>query len=205
MSDTSVQGCAFLRLRHRVLGEHGEQKATIEDFVRAAEVSRGTFYNYYRTASDLLDDLWVHIGHDPFLAIQSACASIESPAERFVAKARLVLQVAEQDKTWGWVVYSLSRDKTTVNKDLLGYPRPDLKDGLRQGVFRFDDLDTANDLAVSTLRGALHAVLCEERPTDYAGAICKLLLHAFGVRTAEAGRIVKCECCARYCSVVYPG
>lgn len=174
-----------------MLAERGEQRATIEDFVQAAGVARSTFYNYYRTVGDLIDDLWLHIGRDPFLAIQSACASIESPAERFVAKARLVLRVAARNPTWGWVVYSLSQGEETVNADLLGYPRPDLADGLRQGAFRFDDLEAANDMAVSTLRGALHAVLREQRPDGYATAICRLLLRALGVAEGEAKIIVE--------------
>lgn len=179
----------LLNAAARVLAEHGEEKATIDDFVRAAGVARGTFYNHYRAIGELIDDLWLHIGHDPFVAIQKTCAPIESPAERLAAKARLVLRVAEQDKTWGWVVYSLSRGDTTVNEELLGYPRPDLEDGLHRGEFRFDDLVAATDLVVGSLRSALHALLSEERSSDYAGALCELLLRALGVRTAKARRI----------------
>ena len=37
-----------------VIGEKGPDACSIEDFVAAADVSRGTFYNYFPTAEDLL-------------------------------------------------------------------------------------------------------------------------------------------------------
>lgn len=174
----------------RVLAEHGEKKATIDDFVRAAGVARGTFYNYYRTVSELVEDLWTYIGHDPFLAIQSACASIASPAERLIATTRLVLEVAERDEVWGWVVYSMSGSEETLNEELLSFPQPVLEAGLEDGEFRFEDIVAANDLTVSTIRGALHRILCEQRPNGYSAAVCKLLLRALGVTGAQATSII---------------
>lgn len=174
----------------RVLAELGEHKATIDDFVQAAGVARGTFYNYYRTVGELVDDLWEYIGHDPFAAIQDACAPIASPAERLIAVTRLVLEVAERDEVWGWVVYSMSASEETVNEELLSFPRPVLEEGLRDGEFRFDDLVAANDLTVSTIRGALHRVLCEHRSDGYPAAVGKLVLRALGVSKARAADIV---------------
>lgn len=174
----------------QVLAQYGEQKATIEDFVEAAGVSRGTFYNYYGTVGELLDDLWEYVGQDPFLEIQDACASIESPAERFTTKARLILQLALQDKAWGWIIYFLSAGKPTIRSELLSYPAPDLKEGIQAGVFSFDNLDSATDLAVGTLRNALHALLSEHRDENYALEICKLLLRAFGARDAEISCLI---------------
>jgi hypothetical protein len=37
-----------------VVAEKGVETASIEDFVRAAGVSRGTFYNYFPTATDIV-------------------------------------------------------------------------------------------------------------------------------------------------------
>jgi AcrR family transcriptional regulator len=175
----------------RVLAEHGENKATIEDFAQAAGVTRGTFYNHYRTVTELVDDLWTYIGHDPFLAIQSACASIASPAERLIAVTRLVLEVGERDEVWGWVIYSMSGSNETVNEELLSFPQPVLEEGLGDGEFRYDDLIAANDMVVSTIRGALHRVLCEHRSNGYPAAVGKLILRALGVSKSQAASILR--------------
>lgn len=170
----------------RVVAERGEKKATIDDFIQAAGVARGTFYNYYSTRNDLLDDLWAQIGRDPFRAIQQACADIEDHAERLVARARLVLACALDDPTWGWLIYALSADAETVNSDLMDYPRPDLQAGLAAGRFRFADIDSASDLIVGAVRTALRATLGDTRPDGYAEALGTLLLRAVGIPCDEA-------------------
>ena len=175
----------------QVLAEYGEQKATIDDFIQAAGVARGTFYNYYQTRGQILDDLWAEIGRDPFVGIQKACASIKDPAERLVTKTRLILKTAQDNTTWGWVVFALSLDITTVNADLLAFPRPDLEEGLRKGRFKFDEIHAAKDLVVGACRTALHALLIEERPEGYPPAIAALMLRSLGVSATEAQSLVK--------------
>lgn len=175
----------------QVLAEHGEKKATIDDFIQAAGVARGTFYNYYQTRGEILEDLWAEIGRNPFLVIQKACAPIKDPAERLVTKTRLILKTAQDNSTWGWVVFALSLDITTVNADLLAFPRPDLEEGLRKGRFKFDDIHAAKDLVVGACRTALHALLIEERSKDYPAALSALMLRSLGVSATEAQLLVK--------------
>ena len=174
----------------RVIAELGEKKATIEDFIQAADVARGTFYNYYSTKAELLDDLWASIGRDPFQAIQEACAALPDPAERLGLQARLVLAYAGSHPSWGWLVYALSVDAETVNRDLMGFPRPDLLLGRTMNCFSFSNLDSASDMVVGTLRRGLNAVLAERRDADYADDICMMLLRGLGVPENHAREIV---------------
>lgn len=176
----------LLQAAARVIAERGERKATIDDFVQAADVARGTFYNYYATRDELVDDLWAQIGRDPFRDIQTACHGIQDPAERLVAFTRMVLGCAMRDATWGWLVYSLSDVGETINKDLLAFPYPDLAAGRAAGRFVFHDFASASDLVVGTVRTALHALLGESRSPDYIHAICVLILLALGVSPEEA-------------------
>lgn len=175
----------------QVLAEHGEQKATIDDFIAAAGVARGTFYNYYQTRGEILEDLWAEVGRDPFVGIQQACASIKDPAERLATKTRLILETAQGNRTWGWVVFALSLDITTVNTDLLAFPRPDLEEGQREGRFKFDDIHAAKDLVVGACRTALHALLIEARSEEYPRALAALILRSLGVSATEARALLK--------------
>ena len=173
----------------QVIAERGEKKATIDDFIQAAGVARGTFYNYYSTRDELLDDLWKQIGRNPFRKIQAACADLPDPAERLVAQARLVLECAAQQPAWGWLVYALSADADSVNDDLLAYPEPDLRAGLNSGRFRYEELSSAGDMIVGSVRAALHAVLSETRPPRYAQSLCEMLLKGLGLAEREAQEI----------------
>jgi AcrR family transcriptional regulator len=172
----------------RVVAEMGERKARIDDFITAAGVARGTFYNYYSTREELLDDLWARVGREPFDEIRRATQSIVDPAEQLAAEARQILDRAAKDQIWGWLVYAFSGENT-VPEDLLSYPRPTLVIGHRSGRFQFSNLDSASDLVVGTLRAALRALLERGRSEDYACAIVILLLRALGVPEREAKAI----------------
>ena len=174
----------------RVVADLGEKKATIDDFIQAAGVARGTFYNYYETRDELLADLWNEIGHDPFEDIQRRCYTIADPVERFAAQTRLVLQRTVEKPTWGWLVYALSVDRQSVNEELLSYPRPELIAGLHAGEFDFGELASANDLVVGSVRMAMRALLSESRPPGYVRSLCISLLRALGVDAARAQAIV---------------
>ena len=166
----------------------GERKARIDDFITAAGIARGTFYNYYATREELFEDLWARVGHEPFQEIQRASQSVTDPAERLAAEARQVLERAATDKTWGWLVYAFSA-ANEVPEDLLSYPGPDLVIGHRSGRFEFSNLDSARDLVVGTLRAALRGILEQGRSTDYVSATIILILKALGIPDAEAKSI----------------
>lgn len=172
----------------RVVSELGEARARIDDFIAAAGISRGSFYNYYSTREELLDDLWARFGSEPFHDIQQISKHITDPAERFAIEAQLILQRAARDPVWGWLVYSMS-STNKVPQDLLSFPRPDLLIGHRQGRFQFSNLDCANDLVVSALRRALLGILEQQRDEEYGSGIIELLLRALGLGSKEAEAI----------------
>lgn len=179
----------LLEAAARVVAERGEKKATIDDFIQAAGVARGTFYNHYTTRNELLEDLWKQIGQDPFREIQGACEKLADPAERLTSQARLVLDCAKSNPAWGWLVYALSVDSETVNDDLLSYPRPDLIAGMREGRLSVDDLSAANNLIVGAVRTTLRAVLDEPRQSGSPESLCVMLLKAVGLPDVEAREI----------------
>lgn len=174
----------------RVIARRGDEDPTIDDFIRAAGFARGTFYNYFPTREDLIDAVWAHIGKDPFLEIERLCAPIADPAERMAAVARMVLNRAGQDETWGWLIYSLSSDDYEVNEDLRAFPLPELQDGHNLGRFDIEDLESARDLVVGIVRKALRMRLFGGRNADYDLIICKMMLRAIGLSKPDAEEVV---------------
>jgi len=173
----------------KVIAELGSQKATIDDFVTEAKVSRGTFYNHFSTREQMLEAIWTSRGHAPFTEILLACRGIVDPAEHLSAVTRLVLRQGMLDSTWGWLILALSGDVSTVNDDLREYPLPDLMAGQSAGIFHFDDVDCAADMVVGSVRAGLHVLLTEKRETHYVESMSKLLLLALGVVRDQAHRI----------------
>lgn len=173
----------------RVIADRGDKKATIDDFIKEAKVARGTFYNHFAKREDLLEALWSTIGHDPFAEIQLACRAMPNPLERFAAVTRRVLYQSLANPTWGWLVVALSADKATVNQDLLGYPRPDMKDCEALGLMHYDDLACAADLVIATVRAGIKVLLTEKRAPHYTDSLCKMILLSLGVSRPDSHNI----------------
>ena len=170
----------------RVVAESGEAKASINDFIEAAGVSRGTFYNYYATREELLEDLWALMGRSPLHKILAAIRLMEDPAERFAAGARMVLAASVEDPTWGWLIYALSGDSTGMSEDILSYPVENVRLGFDSGRFHAEDMAAVIDLCIGAVRSAMKALLSEPRPPAYIEALTSMLLRVVGLDSDEA-------------------
>jgi len=79
-----------------VFAEKGVDASAIEDVIAAADVSRGTFYNYFRTNGELLAAAIQELGNELVEHIEERVASIPSPAARVFAGLRLYMDAARR-------------------------------------------------------------------------------------------------------------
>src|SRR5208337_296283 len=74
-----------------VFAEKGVDAPVIEDVIEAADVSRGTFYNYFRTNGELLAAAIRELGNELVEHIEQRVKSIPSPAARVFTGLRLYM------------------------------------------------------------------------------------------------------------------
>ncbi len=169
----------------RVLAEKG-QGLTVSDVVAEAEVSNGTFYNYFADREELLEELAEHSALS--LAAAAAEERIDDPALRFAVATTRVLQRAEEDDTWARVMLRLvSRPGSGL--DLARYLREDLEDGFGRGRFDVgpDDatLDQVAGLVILTIRRIVEGNAAPDAPEQAV----RRGLRALGVDEVEAARL----------------
>ena len=169
----------------RVLAEKG-QGLTVSDVVAEAEVSNGTFYNYFVDRNEFVEALAEHSALS--LAEAAARERIEDPARRFAAATTRVLLRASQDETWARVVLRLvSRPGSGV--DLSRYLRSDLAEGFAQGRFDAgpDDatLDQVTGLIVMTIRRIVEGNAAPDAPRQAV----QRGLRALGVNELESAQL----------------
>ena len=136
----------------RVLARKG-QGLTVSDVVAEAEVSNGTFYNYFADRDALIEEL----AKQSMLSLAATAARepIEDPARRFAVATMRVLRHATEDETWARGMLRLvSRPDSGV--DFARYLREDLEEGFARGRFDVgpDDatLDQVAGLVIMTMR-----------------------------------------------------
>src|ERR1700751_751348 len=77
-----------------VFTEKGADVAVIDDFIAAAGVSRGTFYNHFRTTTELMLALATAMSDEVLQIVDPLVLAVEDPIERFATGTRLYMQMA---------------------------------------------------------------------------------------------------------------
>ena len=84
----------------KVFAEKGPDAPIIDDFIKAAGVARGTFYNYYQSTEELLEATAKWLQDDLIVSIEAEIGSLGDPVERLSSGIQLWLRKARTDDAW---------------------------------------------------------------------------------------------------------
>jgi AcrR family transcriptional regulator len=169
-----------------VFAEKGPDAPVIDDFIQAAGVARGTFYNHFASTGELLDAASRLLEDKVMRWTLSAAGDIDDPALRFATGVRLWLRWSQADKVGcGFVVRSRFRGPL-VEQQLAA----DLQGGLDAGKFRFASVQVARDLAVGTILEAMRRLMRSRVPKTYTDDVARMILHGVGADKRTADRLM---------------
>ena len=167
-----------------VLAEKGEA-LTISDVVARAEVSNGTFYNYFADRDELIDALVEHSLIS--LAAESAAQTADQdPARRFAFATLRVLTRAGEDPTWGRVVLRLIDHRRSYSRDIGDYLREDLAAGFDEGRFQFGPDDITLDVVLGLLWMSVRRIVLGDAGPNHAERVLERALTILGIAIDEA-------------------
>ncbi len=133
----------LLEAAMRSFAEVHDRTPVIEDVVRLAEVSRGTFYLHFQSMDEVLRALSQEQSDQMTTDILPVYDLLKEPWQRFSVGFRLFLKRGQADPGWASFV---TRPSTASNKLLVtSYMKEDLRNGVAAGQFSFNDLDVAVD------------------------------------------------------------
>ena len=171
-----------------VLAEKGEA-LTISDVVARAEVSNGTFYNYFTDRDELIDALAEHSLIS--LAAQSAAqTSSQDPAQRFAFATLRVLIRAMEDPTWGRAILRLTDHRQSFSREMDRYLREDLASGFEQGLFELEPDEITMDLITGLIMVSIHRIVRGDADPDHAERVLERALSILGVAKEQARILV---------------
>ncbi|MCP5060170.1 MAG: TetR/AcrR family transcriptional regulator [bacterium] len=179
------------RTRHQLIGagiavlaEKGEA-LTISDVVARAEVSNGTFYNYFTDRDELIDALADHSLTS--LAAESAAQTTDQdPARRFAFATLRVLNRAAEDPNWGRVVLRLIDHRRSYSREMVGYLREDLSSGFDEGRFEFGADEVTLDVLAGLTLMSVRRIVRGDAPPDHAARVLERALAILGIPKDEA-------------------
>jgi len=172
-----------------VFAERGMDASVIDDLIRAAGVSRGTFYNYFRTNEDLLLAVSLAVSNEMLRAVDPLAQGETDPAARIAAGVRLFLELAREFPVLGAFLSRGGLRQLTDNSLVKAYLPRDLIQGRKTGRLRMADTDVAFDIVVGATLAALHRMQSGSLPDGYLAQLVATILRALGLTAKEAETI----------------
>lgn len=169
---------------------------SIEEVARAAEISRGTFYNHFTS----LDEALIAVGREvtdrmtvdmlPFYEV------ITDPVNRVSTGLRLMLTRALTDQCWA--AFVLRSELVGQESVLMKYLMKDLRSGMLAEAMEFDNLQAAADSVMgATVEGIRTILMRRTKDLDrYIDSVIRIALCGLAVdkrrvlKAAEASREV---------------
>lgn len=172
-----------------VFAKKGPDGAWIEDFIAAAEVSRGTFYNYFRTTSELLGAVTGQLSDEVISVVEPIVQQIEDPAARLGAGTRLYLEMARRYPQWGAFNTRVGARTASRGKLLDEYLMRDIRQGMASGRFDIPDAAVAHDIVLGSIFLGMETLLTEPTHEHHAEHLVAAFLKGMGVPASEAATI----------------
>lgn len=183
----------LLRSAIQVFARHGAEARVIDLVIKQAGVSRGTFYNYFRTNEELFLEVARDVSNEIITIVdpivqrqQDAAASLACGLVSVVRLALINPVLAQFVSRGGPDALTAGNLTTTV------VPR-EIKSGMAAGLFTVPDEQLAFDLIFGPVIMAFNAVISGRASEEYARNLAQAVLQSLGVDAVPARRYARLD------------
>ncbi len=175
----------------QVFNDKGAEATVIDDLITHAQVSRGTFYNHFRTTDEAMAAVLQELGNELLMLVDAAIVDRPDPAERLACGVRMVLHAARQYPQAGRFISRVGVVRSLDKMPSLGYLMRDLIEATQAGRFTLSDPMLGMDLVVGTTSAALFSLSARTSMSDdYPQEIAFHILLGLGMTRAAARKLV---------------
>jgi AcrR family transcriptional regulator len=169
----------------QVFGAQGPDAPVIDDFIRAAGIARGTFYNYFKSTDELLRAATELLSEELISAIDKEIQLLKEPALRFGVGIRLWMRWAVANPQW---CLFIAQAWGSVKYE---QPFQDIRGAIRKKAFTAPDAYVAWDVVSGAIRQAMYRIGEGSRVRrDYAEAVIRMCLQALGASATLRSEIM---------------
>jgi AcrR family transcriptional regulator len=172
-----------------LLGNEKGLTVRIEEICATAEISRGTFYNYFTSLEQLFEILAIELSHDLNRALVSSWDETQSHAEGSNAAVQHYLNYARRDPAWAWAMVHLSAFGPTFGGEAWDACYRAIEQGIEAGEFDVPNATIGRDLMTGTVLATVRSMLRGSR--SQPRVIAHHVLRALGVPDARAREITE--------------
>ena len=172
-----------------VFTEKGPDNVVIDDFIAAAGVSRGTFYNHFKTTNELLLALATVMSDEVLQIVDPIVLGFDDPIQRFASGTRMYMQMALRYPLWGDFITRVGTRIATRGQLIDLYLSRDLKLAIKLGRIRVDSMLVARDIVLGSIFYGIETMLTEPTRDHHPEHIMQCVLVGLGLDIDEARAI----------------
>ena len=179
----------LIRAALDLVADHGMSSNLIDGLIRSAGVSRGTFYNYFSSAEELMEAVSTSASQSLIDNVDPVVQSLQCPAARVSCGIRLCLRAGVDDRRLAAFISRGGPAALHRNLPLATALRRDLAAGIDSGLFASQSLELAYDLVTGPVLAAYHRLSIEEASYAYVDDVACSVMMALGVKPSTARKL----------------
>lgn len=172
-----------------VFAEKGADAPLIDDFIAAAGVARGTFYNYFSTPQELLDAVTAELSDAILASIDRVVLAIADPLQRMACGCLLYMHLGVDVPHWGMFMMGTGFRSEAAGKLVDVYLPRDLELARRAGEVDYPSVQAARDLMFASVKQAILSVNSGNAPREHLRDMLALGLRGIGVSPERAAQL----------------
>jgi AcrR family transcriptional regulator len=180
---------SILQAAFGLIGNEKGLTVRIEEICAAADVSRGTFYNYFTSLEQLFEVLAIELSQELNDALVASWDQMRSYAEGSNAAVQHYLNYARRDPAWAWAMVHLSAFGPSFGAEAWEACYRSIEQGIEAGEFDVANATVGRDLMTGTVLATVRTTLRGGR--SQPRVIAYHVLRALGVPDARAKAVVE--------------
>jgi AcrR family transcriptional regulator len=172
-----------------VFARRGPDAPVVDDFIAAAGVARGTFYNYFKTAHELLAAVTEELNEEVLTMVDPHVLRYDDPAVRFCVGTRLYVHFALRYPVWGAFLTRIGPAHAVRGRRMDRYLLRDLELGLASGRFTAGSALMVRDMLLGSVFFGIETLLTEGGGQHHIEDMLCTMLRGIGLPADEARAI----------------
>ncbi len=170
---------------------HSIYELEVEDVIRHAEVSRGSFYNYFPSLTDLYDGLAKRLMQE-FSDMMGVLEPQSLDAvTRLALNVRILMRLAVDFPALGNFLVQVKWPSRSPDFDVFENIISDINLGIDAGQLKNISSSIGSSIVIGSLIGGIHSMLREPPSTGYEDKVMNQALLGLGMDSGSANGISK--------------
>ena len=161
---------------------------SIDDVVKGAAVSRGSFYKHFSSLEEALDTIGQDLADEMTIGIMPVYDKLSDPVHRTAAGFQLFQWRAALDPVWARFVSRT--DHLFRDPELLANVMIDLQNGRDGGFYKFESVEVAASFVIGATNGGISRIVARKSGASEISSLTEMVLQGLGVDNQAARKAI---------------